>query len=327
MVLVLTDDEVEMIDSASAEAENSVSSQDGTEQVFGQDEPLVEATSSGCQCDVQAPNDGTATSEDLDVTVQASEVLNFQFPDGAPEVCDATDASGERSHKHKHIKPQFFVGDVDTISVHSEEIDNDETSMRREPEGCLAPPDNSSVHNVSFIHSGYSYSQCTTGDAREPEDQDRNERKEIYRIRNQKWNPEEDIIVASPLTLFSDASTYGDTVDACNLQEKTQSAPNLQTLKIDYGPDLANIDPDCLIKETPRILFAGVHIPETDTAKEPGTASFYTLYYIEVQTLIQYRDIAPSNNNARHVSFVLFYLAVRGVAFLGTDWEMDSATW
>ena len=206
----------------------------------------------------------------------------------------------ESNHQAEQIivgdfRPIFFVGENDdNISNHSVESDHIEPFTRLAPEGCSPPKDFSSISSAQIPQSSTFQDNQETDLPLENEetpavvpsdDISNHERKEIYRIRNKKWNQDEDRIVSSPLALLSDASTYHEIIDVTNVDttmSTAHSSPDFSALKIEYGPDLSHIDPAALIKETPRILFAGVHIPETEKAREPGTAGHYTLYCIEV---------------------------------------------
>ena len=306
IVLILSDDVVEVID------DNSMA----TEDINVQNESVIQSNEEPvpmeCATDKNT-GDTNNTSAQLelcaDLSISSNEVESDQSNVSENESVKPgknvtstldveRDAELEESISVHDFRPTFFVGDFDTISNHSSESDVPDTSQRVAPEGCSPPKDLNSTSNIPLPPpvtafqsieeeeggGGGGFSKRFTPEASSADD---GERKEIYRIRNKKWNPEEDRIMPSPLILLTDGSTYQETVDISNAETSVPSvysAPNFQTLKIDYGPDISNIDPAALIKETPRILFAGVHIPETKMAREPGTASHYTLYCVEVST-------------------------------------------
>ncbi len=280
MVLVLTDDEVELIETTCDEVNDSAPEEKEASCSNAQTQVEILISAQGDSC-----GDGDANQAPV------SKLENSQEPEAA-----ATEHLSEQHHNFtdtidschsalaESVRPMFVIGDSDAFPPQTAE--NSETLLRAAPEGSSFSAANGSADRPSedgtIVTAESSSVEASCSDAESPTAV---KRKEIYRVRNQKWNPEDDEILPTPFTLFNDSSTYQETVDISNAEAEprsVQSAPDLQGLKIDYGPDISGMDPNALIKETPRILFAGVHIPETETAREPGGASQYTLYCIEV---------------------------------------------
>ena len=313
MVLILTDGVAEIIDGADENVENEMTYEESAAQTPSNTKPETPVLNEPIQnlCDsndtpVGSENRAEESNEQMAgiIEIDQAKVLEVGMESSEDmENIVGSDPEIEQNELNptNDFRPRFFVGDIDdTASLHSVGSDIDEPLGRQAPDGCSPPKDYTSAFSAPLPQPLTTFQDIRKDDASPPSDIDELQgatstddysncdRKEIYQVRNKKWNPDEDRIVPSPLTLLNDASTYQEIVDITNVDSGVttiHSAPDFSVLKIDYGPDLSHINPAALIKETPRILFAGVHIPETETAKEPGTAGYYTLYCIEVNKL------------------------------------------
>ena len=274
IVLILSDDPVEIIDDTRAVTGNVNVPKESVIQSTVNTVPIecVSEENTGVENNTVAQselcsdilNAKSSNKSEGDQPIDTKEERSIKAVQYATNALDAAeDAAPYQSISVDEFRPTFFVGDFDTFSNHSAESDTPDTLQRVAPEGCSPPKDYTSASNVPLPQPHLVTFQNVTGEETDslknmtPEgtssdDELGSERKEIYRLRNKKWNPQEDRIIPSPLTLLTDASTYQETVDISNAESlvpTAHSAPNCQTLKIDYGPDISNIDPAALIKE------------------------------------------------------------------------------